>query len=317
MVDVAGGGHIGFALEVTQGTYVAPTKFAAITSESLQEVRTDPWRVPILGQAVTRGKVGGKGSVAGSLTMELLPEVFAYFLICSRFGNNVIKTGALDPFLYTGIDDAAVHVKATLRSLTIVGDRAGIGFAYLGCQATSFRFFQDAGVPMVEIGIIGRSQSEDYTPGAVTAPATTPFNADEVSVTIAGGARLDLASVEISTDDNGEARFNVDGLAIASYVKYGEHVSEVSMDIDFESKADYAIWKARTTQELIWTADKSLEDESIIIEFHGGIYDTYEVGLGGIGDQVQASATLRGVYVAAADLAAIKIDVESAEDITI
>lgn len=316
MVDVAGGGHIGLALETTHGTYAAPTKYATIKSESLAEVRTDPWRVPIIGRAVTSGKIGGRESVAGSLTMELIPEIFAYFLIASRFGANVAKTGGADPFTYTASDDAAVHVKDNKRSLTLVGDRAGVGFAYLGCQATSFRFYHEDGSPMVEIGILGREQVESYTPGSPTLPTTTPFNADEVSVDIAASTRADLASVEISVDDAGEVKYNIDGNTAASYIKFGEHVCEASFDMDFESKADYALWVARTTQELIYTADKASEDESVVIELHGAIYDTYEVNLSGIGDQVMANATLRGVY-AAGDSAAITIAVETAEDITL
>lgn len=314
MVDVAGGGHIGFALESTHGTYIAPTNYAMVTAESLHEVRGDVWRKPIIGQAVTLGKVEGKAHVEGSLTMELLAEVFAYFLIASRWGNNVQKSGT-SPYYYTATDDAAVHVKTNYRSLTIVADRAGIGFAYLGCQATSFRFFQEDGIPMVEIGIIGREQAEDYTPSSATIPGETPFAANDSVLQIAAGTRTDVDGVEISFDDNGEAVHKVTIATGAEYIKFGEHVGEASFEIDFESKADYAIWVARTAQRFSFIATKD-SNTSVNIEIHGASYDVFEVDLSGIGDQVKAAATLRTAYVGV-NTASATIIVKTTESITL
>jgi len=314
MPDVAGGGHIGFLLESTHGTYIAPTQFAPVESESLQEVRSDPKRVPILGQAVTQGKVKGREHVAGDITMELLPEVHVYFMIASRWGNNLAKSG-VGPYVYTLNDDAAAHVKTNYRSLTIVADRGGIGFAYLGCQVTSHRIFFEDGIPKVTYSIIGRGQSEDYTPGAVTAPTEVPFGADEVAVTVAAGARTDLDSLEFSFDDNGEPQFNLDGNEAASYVKFGEFVGEASYEIDFEDKSDYAIWVARTTQEVKCTLTKSA-NQIVVVEIHGGLYNAFEVGLAGLGDQVRAAATVEAAYVSG-DTAAAEQVITTDENVTI
>lgn len=315
MPDVAGGGHIKVALEATRGTYQAVTKTIPIESESLQEVRSDPWRSPLLGRAVVSGKVEGRSGVNGTITMEALPEAMAYFLIASRWGNNVQKTGASAPFTYSATDDAAAHVKGTLRSLSIGVDRAGIGFAYLGCQVTRTRIFFEDGIPKCEYTIMGLEESNAYTPSAPTDPTETPFAADEVTTTIAASQRTDLDSLEIVMDDNGEIRYNLSGQEAADYVKYGEFVGDASFEVDFESKADYALWIARTTQELILAANKSA-NQQFTLEFHGGIYDTFEVGLGGLGDQVRASAGLRAVY-ASGDSAAAALSIITAEDITI
>jgi len=314
MVDVAGGGAIGFALETTHGSYIAPTNWATVTSESLREVRSDPWRKPIIGQAVTLGKVEGKEHVEGSLTMELLAETFVYFLIASRWGNNIAQGGS-GPYTYTAKDDAAVHVKTNYRSLTIIADRAGIGFAYLGCQATSFRFFLEDGIPMVEVGIIGRHQSEDYTPGSPTIPTETPFAANDAVLQVSGSTRSDIDSLEISFDDNGEAVHNITSSAGADYVKFGEHEGEANFEIDFESKADYAIWVARTSQALTYVATKAA-NQKVDIDMHGPLYDTFEVNLSGIGDQVKASATLKSAYIHA-DTASTTIIVTTAANITL
>lgn len=314
MPDVGGGGHVVVSLEATRGTYQAPTVAVPIESETLQEIRSDPWRMPILGRAVTSGKVAGRAGIEGSIVMEMLPTPMVYFLAASRWGANIVESGA-GPWVYTATDDADAHVKATLRSLTIGVDRAGIGFAYLGCQVTRQRFFFEDGVPKVEYTIMGLEETTDYTPGAITEPVETPFGADECSVNIAASQRTDLDSLEVSFDDNGELKFNLSGQIAADYVKYGEFIGDASFEIDFESKADYALWKARTVQELIMNCAKGAS-QIVDVEMHGGIYDTFEVGITGLGDQVRASAGLRAAY-AAADTAAAQIALTVVAQVTI
>ncbi len=310
MVDVAGGGHVGLDLESTHGTYIAPAVFAPIISETMHEVRSDPLRKPIVGQAVTLGKVGGREHVEGEIVMEATPLLMAYFLGASRW--TITKTGA-GPFLFSATDTALAHVKLDDRSLSLSIERAGIGFAYLGCQVHGLRLFVEDGIPMVAYQIIGREQSEDYTPGAVTIPTEVPFSADDIALTIATTPRLDIDSLEIELSDNGEARFNLSGAEAADYVLFGEFEGSASFEVDFESKADYAIWQARTVQEVkaVWTIDAN----SIIdIELHGALYDTFEVPLSGIGDQVRATATMIAAYLAG-DSAAATIELSSATDI--
>jgi len=310
MVDVAGGGHMGIAFEVTNGTWVTPDIFAPIESESLQEVRNDPSRIPILGRAVRSGTVVGRHHVEGEIVMEALPTPMAYFLACSRWA--IVKSG-IGPFVVTANDSALVHQKGTNKSLSISVSRAGVGFAYLGCHVVGQRFFMEDGVFKVAYQIIGRKETTDYTPGAVTEPLQTPFAADEIAVTVAASSRVDLDSLEFNFDDNGEARFNHSGLAEADYVKFGEFTGDASFEIDFESKADYAVWVAQTVQEVKAVFTKGTE--AVDIEVHGGLYDSFDVGLAGIGDQVRASATIGAAYVAA-DTAAAEIVITLDVDIT-
>ncbi len=309
-IDVAGGGHVGLDLESTHGTFIAPAVFANVISETMHEVRADPMRKPIVGQAVTLGKAQGREHVEGEIIMEATPLVMAYFLAASRW--TITKTGA-GPFLFSATDTALAHVKGNDRSLTLAIERAGVGFAYLGCQVSSFRLFVEDGIPMVAYNIIGREQTEDYTPGAVTIQTEVPFGADDIAVTLATIARVDIDSLEINLNDNGEARFNLSGNERADYVKFGEFEGSATFEVDFESKADYALWVARTVQELkaVWTIDAN----SIIdVELHGALYDTFEVPLSAIGDQVRATATMVAAYLLG-DTAAATIELTSATDI--
>ncbi len=317
MVDVAGGGHIGLALETTHGTYVAPAKFAAVESESLQEVRTDSYRAPILGRAVATGKTPGRQHVAGEITMEALPEIMVYFLIASRWGENLTKSAG-PPFVYEATNTSVVHDKADFRSLTLVADRAGVGFAYLGCKVVQTTInFGDGGVPMVTYTIVGQRQSEDYTPGAVTEPTELPFQVDECNLDIATVERgdVDADSIEFVLNDNGEPKFNLTGQDRADYVKYGEFVGDASYEIDFESKADYAIWVARTTQALLLEFNKDA-NQIFKLDYHGAMYDTFEVSLSSLGDQVRASAAIRAIHDVTAGFAAT-MEITTIEDVTI
>ncbi len=317
MVDVAGGGHVGFALEAVNGTYQAPVKYGAVLSESLQEVRTDSFRAPILGRAVATGKTPGRQHIAGDITMEALPEVMAYFLVASRWGENVAKTG-IGPFVYTAMNDSIVHLKTNLRSLSIVVDRAGIGFAYLGCQVVQTTLnFGDGGVPMVTYSIVGQRQSEDYTPAPPTDTTELPFSVDECTLKIATIARgdVDAESTEFVLNDNGEPKFNLTGQDRADYIKFGEFIGECSYEVDFENKADYAIWVARTAQELILNCTKGV-NQILDLEFHGAMYDTFEVALTSLGDQVRGSAALRAIHDVTAGFAAT-MAITTDEDITI
>ncbi len=311
MPDVAGGGTLQLALETATGVFQAPVLTVPIENESLKEMRNDPDRSPILGRAVRQGKVKGREHVEGEIVMEALPTAMTYFLAASRWGENIVKSGA-GPFVYTANDDAAAHVKTNDRSLSISVDRAGVGFAYLGCQVTNARFFFEDGIFKAAYQIIGREQTEDYTPAAGTDPTETPFAVDEVAITIAASARVDLDSFEFEFDDAGEAKFNLDGNEAASYVKFGEFTGKATFEVDFESKADYAIWVARTVQEVKLVMTKT---DIVDIEIHGGLYDAFEVGLAGIGDQVRASVEIGAAYLLA-DTAAAEIVHTHAVDIT-
>ena len=126
MVDVAGGGHVGLAIETSHGTYAVPAVFAPIISETLTETRNDPIRRPILGRAVNSGKVSGRSHAEGEIVIEALPTTMVYFLAASRWA--ITKAGA-GPYTYTAQDGSDAHVKGNNRSLTIAIDRAGVGFA--------------------------------------------------------------------------------------------------------------------------------------------------------------------------------------------
>ena len=317
-IEIAGAGHIGVALEATYGTYVAPAAYVPFIAEDLTMPRTDPWRSPIIGKNVTLGKVQGRRHIEGSITMELLPEIFAYFLVASRYGDNVQKTGT-GPWVYTASNGGAARLDGTAnRSLSLSMKRGGVGFAFVGCQVGRFRFFATHGVPYVECTVFGSDETNDYaSPGTPSVPTEVPFNSTEVTVDIAAAQRTDINSLEIVLDDNPEPRFNMSGQEGADYIKWGEHICEAQFEADFVSKADYDIWEARTVQELILDCNKSA-NQRVQVELHGALYDTYEVsGAGGLGDLITASGAMRGAYTAGDDAADEIIVTTNVSDLTL
>ena len=81
-------------------------------------------------------------------------------------------------------------------------------------------------------------------------------------------------------------------------MKFGEFSGRATFEVDFESKADYDIWAARTVQEVKLVLTKGA-NQIADLEIHGGLYDAFEVSLSDLGDQVRASAEIMAAYAAA------------------
>src|SRR5690349_23175591 len=122
---IGGGGVVGIALETVAGTYVAPTKFVPINSESLAHRQATTWRRPIRNSVDTLGAVAGNVNVEGDMNIELVEDVLPYFLMASRL--NVVKTGAGPNYIYTATPTANATPAKTL-SITVV--RNGIVYGY-------------------------------------------------------------------------------------------------------------------------------------------------------------------------------------------
>ena len=97
-------------------------------------------------------------------------------------------------------------------------------------------------------------------------------------------------------------------------MKFGEFDGRASFEVDFESKAAYAIWLALTAQEVKVVCTKGAS-QILDFELHGATYDSFEVTMAAIGDQVRASAEVIASF-AVGDSAAAQIKLTIATDIT-
>jgi hypothetical protein len=288
-VGIGGGGFVGFAIETTPGTYLAPTKFVPVDSESLKFVQDTTWRRPIRQSVDVVGAVPGNARVEGDLNMEGLEDVIPYFLMCSRL--TVVKSGSSPNFTYTATP-SAVAVPVKTMSVTIV--RNGVIFGYVGVIVSSYTFTVDDGMLKFNCSMIGQDEASQALPVPAW-PTTTPFGAGQYNIQIPTATQVfDADGFEFQVDDNGEAQYRLkDTGRGAQFVQYGERSVQLSMERDFLTRTDYDAFKALTAQAITITATKGANN-SVALNMTTAIKDSYELSLGGQGDLLRASITYQG-----------------------
>lgn len=282
-------GSLGLAFETVPGTYVAPTKFVPIRSESLQYMLDINYTRPIMAGPVDPvHAVKGPAHIEGDIEWEVIEDMFVYFMYATRC--TVVKAGAA-PYTYTFTPSPAAQAPNKTLSLTVV--RNGVVFGYVGCVVGSMELTVDNGLLVATMGIVGQDEAVQSAP-TESFPQTVPFGADAYTIEVATVGITDAGSFTWSLDDNAEAQFRLGSLA-AQYVKFGERNVSVSIERDFQDATDYNAFKALTAQEIHLKAAKDAT-HYIDIVTHAAIKDAYETGLDGQGDLITASLTYTGKY---------------------
>lgn len=294
-VDIGATGYIGLALETTRGTYVAPTKYFPIRSESLKYNQDTQWRKVIRAIADLLGAVNGNSFADGDIEMELLHEALPYFLLASR--NTVVKTG-VGPFTYTstpqhGAQNAASAIGKPTLSITVV--RAGVAFGFVGCQVGSMRFGQDAGIATMAFSIIGLDEASAAVPAATFA-ANVPFGAGMYSIQVPTATQVfDVDNFEFAIEEGLEPQYRLANTRAPRFLKYGEREVTLSLDRDFDGRTEYDAFKALTAQSV--TIALTNGAHSVTLKAPVAIKETYEVGgLSSQGDLIRTSVPYRGIY---------------------
>ncbi len=306
-------GFLGVAIETTSGTYLAPTKFVPIVSESIKYVQETDWRRPIRASADIVGAVDGNVHVEGDISMEAFEDIFALMLRAGR--NTYTKSGTTPNFTYDIVGSAAAVPTKTL-SITVI--RNGVAFGYTGCVIPSFTLSIDNGKLMFNPAILGRDEASQTLPVATwaTGVQATPFGAGKYNLQIPTATQVfDSDSFEFSVDDSGEPQYRLkDTGRGAQFISFGERNVTLSVERDFDTRTDYDAFKALTSQTITLAASKGANN-SITINLPAAIKDTYEVGLGGQGDLTRAQVNYNGVLDAVGN--AYKLTVKTQEDITV
>lgn len=287
-VGIGAGGILGFALESTPGTYVAPTKFVPINSESIKWMQETNWRRPIRQVAGVVGAVAGRGHVEGSIEMEAFEDVVPYFLDCAR--SSVVKTGSTN-YTYTCTPTAAAVPTKTM-SITIV--RNGVTFGYVGCIVSSFTFTVDNDLLMFNVNMQGTSEATQSTP-TPSWVTTVPFGHGQYNIQIPTASQVfDCDGFEFTVEDNAEVQFRLKNTAGSQFSSFGERSVQLSTERDFQNRTEYDAFKALTSDAITILATKGANN-SIQIDVPVAIKDTYEVGLSGQGELIRASVAWQGV----------------------
>lgn len=181
--------QIGYATEVTPGTYVAPTRTLEHVSSTLKFHRER-----IESSGIKAGRRGGSGRwsagrqwVDGGVSHELSPANIG-MILKNHFG--AVSTTGTGPYTHSFTFGSSVETALTIQ----VGkpDLAGTvnAFSYLGCQVKGLKIASEVGKnAMLDLDIYGQHLDTAQTLAATAYPsAWSPFNFQHGTLSLAGSA---------------------------------------------------------------------------------------------------------------------------------
>lgn len=308
-VGLNAAGVVGVAFESVIGTYVAPTKFIPVRSETLETNQELIQRRVIRNLAGLVGVVKGNMHVAGDLEIEVLDDTIIYFLAAMR--TSAVKGGTMPDFTYTFTPG---HSALPPKSLSITVVRNGEVFGFVGCIVGSCEFSLDNGMLIARLSIIGANEASQSLPSP-SWPTTVPFGPGQYNVEIPSGnpvCDVDM-SLSLSIDDSATPEFRLCGDHGAEFSRFGERSITLSLARDFEDRTDFDAFKAATSQSITIEADHSAT-RYFHITLPVAYKNSYSVGLASQGDLTRASIE----YIIASGAGdEYTIEVGTAEDVTI
>lgn len=331
---LGGSGYLAFTFEVAVGTYLPPntagTVFMPILSESLHYVEDKYYSEQIRQQTIDSDVKSGYYHIEGDVVMEADANFLPYLLYCSR--HSIVKTGAADPWTYDFTPSQAGSTStaasgAVQRTCSLSVIRNGIGFGYGGCTINTMEWTIDAGVLKVTFGVIGVNEQQPGALGTPTWVAPELFGADAHSVFVAasgtspsfGSASTDFNGFTANMNYNAAAQNRIIANRAATYVSFGKTEAGYSTELDFVSRTEYDNFKAATQRAVRLesvrpTGTFAAATEGVQITFNRSAYDSYDIGLGGIGDLIMAQTTGHAMGIAGGN--PYQISVKGAVSIT-
>lgn len=307
---IGAAGSVGVGFETVPGTYVVPTKFIPVRSESLKWMQEINFTRPIIKTSVEPvHAVKGPGHVEGDVEWEVIEDCLPYFLHAGRY--TVVKTGTTPNFVYTYTPAATAQEANKTLSITVV--RNGVVFGYTGCVMGGMTLTVDTGMLVGTMRMMGRNEAVQSAP-TETFPQTVPFGADTYTIEVPAASPItDAGTFSFEVDDSAEAQFRLGSLS-AQYIGYGERNVTAEIERDFINRTQYDLFKALTAQSVHLRAQKTAS-RYIDILMHSGVMDSYESFLEGQGEIVTAALTFVGKYDFT-ETNAYELVVATAEDIT-
>ena len=290
-------GFIGIAFETTWGTWVAPTRFFPIKSESLTYQQDTQKRRLIRGIADNSGHVAGFSYVSGDIEMELLEDVLPYFLHVSR--NTVVKSGT-GPWTYTctpahwGAQD---QLPATKKGMSIAVVKNGITFGYVGCVVSGITISQDGGIPTMKISVVGKNEATQTLPVYSGISTDAPFNTGQYAIEVpTASAVLDCENFEFSVNDSAEPQHRLSTDLTPQWIKWGQREVMLQMERDFNTRTEWDAFKALTSSSVTVKMTKSAS-ASVAIKLANAVRDSHEIdGLSDQGSATKQRMTWEGDY---------------------
>lgn len=313
-IEVGGAGFLGVAFEATLGTFVPAVKWIPIRSESLRVAEDKQYRMNLRGLADRSGALLSYTHVEGDIEFEVNPEFLPYFLYASRI--TAVKSGA-GPFTYTF---TPAHVAKTTtaagtttrKTLSIIVQRGGERFAYVGCAVGQLAFTVDAGMLICTASIVGTNEATQAlgTPTYTTVPPVSP---GQVTLEVPNAsARADADTFSLTINDNLVPANRLNGSRFSAYQNWGEREVTFSYEVDFDVKTtDYDVFRAGTFRTATIKGIVSAAVEEVQVVLNATAIDAAPVYLAGLGDVNRLSVEAHAFYNTGAAYTATVITAEN------
>lgn len=313
---LSGAGAVGVAFESVMGTYVAPTIWVPILSESLKYTEERYYSPQIRQQVMVSDVKQGYYHTEGDIELEVDPDTYPYFMYASRHA--ITKTGAATPWTYKFAPSAAGATStaasgAVQRTLSITVLKNGQWFGYAGCTVGQIVATVDAGVLKSTLSIIGLSEAEPSAPTPAWddpqiygADAHNVFAAASAVAPVWGTATTNFNGYTFTANHNPTPQNRIRADRAASYVSFGETEISVETELDFDDRAEYDNFVASTQKafKLESTRDGTAlatAADGVSFAVNRGVYETYDVDLSGLADIVMAGVTVKGIGINGGD----------------
>lgn len=311
--DIAGNGAVWIGLESAYGTPEDPTAagvgvWCPVISESLAYTEDKYYSPQIRQSAIVSDVEQSYYHVEGDIVMEVDPNYLPYFLYASR--HTVTPTAGVYAAVPTNI--GSTYPGGTAKGLSIYTLRNNIGFLYSGCVVNTWEFTIENGVLRASLGMLGLSETDPASNAPVTSWVDPVLYGAEAHTIYVDAAGLTPAFATSDSTFNGFTwRANYNGSAqnrivpnrAATYVAYGEIEATYETELDFVTKDEYDAMKDNTLRSLRLESRNGGTgwadcDNGVRITTYRSNYDTYVVGLSGLGDLLMARVTGRQIGIA-------------------
>lgn len=317
---LSGGGAVAIVLEATKGTYLHPGTAGAvwvpILSETLKYTEDRYFSPQIRQQTEVSDVKQGFYHVEGDIEMEVDAAFLPYFLHCSR--HTIAKSGSGPwTYKYTPSTAGATSTAASgnvQRTASITVIRNGVGFGYAGCTMGGYSFTVDEGVLKVTFNVVGESEQ---LPGSLGTPAWVApnlFGAAAHYVYVAasatgptfGAVSSDFNGFTFGANYNAEAQNRIVASRAATYVKFGESEFSLETELDFIDRTEYDNFvatnqRAYRLESLNGGVSLAAAATGVRLQANRAVYETYDLGLSGLGDTIMAGVTARPIGIAGGD----------------
>jgi hypothetical protein len=183
-------------------------------------------------------------------------------------------------------------------------------FGYTGCTVGSFEFTIEDAVLRCTMNVLGLAEAVQTAPSP-TWPAPNLLGADAHHVYLAAAAAtpsfttadVNFNGFTFRVNHNPEAQNRIQALRSASYVSFGITEGEIESELDFLDRTDYDNFvnntqRAIKLESVNGGATFAAATSGIQLQGNRVSYDTYDIGLAGMGDLIMAGFTGRMVGIA-------------------